>query len=161
MRKDGYFIMSVIIALVVPVLIGAIYFKSLYDKYVVLSPITKMDAPIELIQYGENIINVELSSENNFSYDFDINYNGGIYDSQTYSIFLNIITISRDNINWLLKKDGSLVSSGSLGDIIDNRILLLGNEKIERNEKNSYELQFYLEESTSSDNIKLKGRLSL
>lgn len=155
MRNDKYFIESVIIALVVPIVIGAIYFRKLYVEYNVINPIIAMDAPIEIVYYGNEIIDGKLTKNNDLIYNFDIKYDNGKFYKQMYSIYLKDLSVSDNSINWVLFKNNINIAAGVL-DYTTNKILIVPNEEISMNEIAKYELRFYTSNESLSN---IKGKI--
>ncbi len=135
MNDRSYFVVAVIIALVVPMIFGSIYFfkmKNLKDntRYVTMLK----DKP-DIVLEGKNTIDVENLDFNEKEISFSVQYVRGETDSLNYSLFFDDVEFESTNstIEWSLyilndeTNDYTILSSGTIDRKTSKRKVINSN----------------------------------
>lgn len=178
MMKRQEFVLAVIVALVVPVIFGCVYYREMYEERGSNEIISKLD-DTEVFFLGDKKIDggnlVELLNEDFKSapyIDFSIKYAKGKLPFFNYTIAMDEISVSRPeelkNVKWVLaqydeeNKKYLAIREGTLKDISERKTLLFSNTSVTLGELQQYRLYYYYDGKLSSDlKCVLYGRIVL
>ena len=164
--KNKKFLKSLSIAFIIPVLIGVIYFKDMYNKEIQTKANTGSEKPKIVYNGQKEIVGIDgvaipdSNYEKASNYSFNVTYVNGNYTSQKYSLFLKNIEIS-DNINpsdlkWKLleynfdTKSYVLVNYGDFSVMQNGLLTLCEDLDIGLANFQKFKLYYYIEYNNNS-----------
>lgn len=168
MNDKRNFAVSVIVALIIPTLLGGIYFLDMSKIKGGQDYIAKLESNREIIILKDAYLNSiknrvfeDKEYENSSMIEFEIGYLDGEDDSFDYLLKLSDVAIPEgldgNNITWILQRfdDSSLkydkVASGNFTLDRDNKIALWARQKIHKREFHQYRLYYFLNEKLGTD----------
>ena len=164
--KNKKFIKSLSIAFVIPVIVGVIYFKDMYNRNIETKVNINTGKPKIVYNDQKEIVGIDgvaildsnYESASNFS--FNVTYINGDYANAKYNLFLKDIEVSDNielsNLKWKLleydfdKKEYVVVNHGDFSTM-QNGILVLGEDfEIGLSNFQKFKLYYFIEYSSGT-----------
>lgn len=174
MNNKTYFVIAVIVAIVLPLIFGGIYFKDLYKKSELVASISKIKERPEILYTEANsitklddvaILDKDFLNSNNYS--FQVVYPKSSELVTYYSLYLDNIKLSSNigssKFKWaLMRYDSSKseyvsIATGDLSKLDNQKILLKDSLQIRLNSVHQYKLYYWLSYSEEESSASVVG----
>lgn len=172
MKDRNRFVLAVIVALVIPLIFGGLYFYDMSSKRGSNGHIAKFENVKELLVFGDkeirniggNVLRDDQYEQAN-KIEFEVDYASGLNACTAYSISASIFKRYKDtfpeNVSWRLLKfeekmnDYKTVAMGNF-ESVDGIVQLGPSQELCLMEEAKYRLYYYLNNETNVDGLVFK-----
>lgn len=154
MKNQNYFVFAVMIAIIVPVTIGSIYFINMYKKRGSGVYISNLITENEILILGDlELDNLTNKKEQVHSLDLVVKYTYGVSEVQNYNIYLDEVFlkpgISLKKIKWdllMLDEDDNKylqLDFGDFDELVNGKLSISPNIQIGKGHTQRFKLNYY------------------
>ena len=172
MRTQNYFVFAVMIAIIVPVAMGSIYFISMYNKIGSEKYLSSLSSKKEILILGDiELGSIQNTRNNPHVSDLVVKYTYGENDISDYNIYLDDVKIATDidpiKIKWelyMLDEDDSKyleIKFGNMEDLLNGKINISPNLQIGKNKTQRFRLCYYYNSTELDKRVDFSAKVIL